>query len=230
MSTFPRHRRAVGAALVCAAVMIGFTSCTKGGGDTVAVSGTNDECIPETNRIPAGKVTFEFTNKADDVNELYVLTSDGGVVGEVENVTTGTSRQLNADLKAGTYELACKPGMVGDGIRTVITVTGKGGSAAPIPDRSISFDAVDFAYPTFEPGDIRSGQTIEFDMKNEGTEEHEFEVKTPSGAVLGEIGPTKVGASGKVALTFPEAGTYTYVCGIDGHEAKGMKGSFKVGG
>jgi iron uptake system component EfeO len=34
------------------------------------------------------------------------------------------SRELLVELPAGNYETACKPGMVGDGIRTALTVTG----------------------------------------------------------------------------------------------------------
>jgi iron uptake system component EfeO len=44
---------------------------------------------------------------------------------EVENIAPGLSRELLAELPAGTYEAACKPGMIGDGIRTTLTVTGE---------------------------------------------------------------------------------------------------------
>ena len=59
-------------------------------------------------------------------------------------------------------------------------------------------------------------------------EEHEFEIRRPTGSVLGEIGPTAPGATGTVVLTFDAPGTYTYVCGIADHETKGMTGTFTV--
>jgi iron uptake system component EfeO len=46
-------------------------------------------------------------------------------MGEVENIGPGLSRNLVVDLEKGTYEGACKPGMVGDGIRQKLTVTGE---------------------------------------------------------------------------------------------------------
>ncbi len=46
-------------------------------------------------------------------------------MGEVENIGPGLSRNLVVDLPKGTYEGACKPGMVGDGIRETLTVTGE---------------------------------------------------------------------------------------------------------
>jgi iron uptake system component EfeO len=44
---------------------------------------------------------------------------------EVENIAPGLSRELLTELPAGEYEAVCKPGMVGDGIRRTLTVTGK---------------------------------------------------------------------------------------------------------
>ncbi len=76
---------------------------------------------------------------------------------------------------------------------------------------------------------MKAGETIEFAMTNTATtEQHEFEVLGPDGNALGEIGPTDPGQTGTVVLTFDDAGTYTFVCGITDHEAKGMKGTFTV--
>ncbi|HZL06378.1 MAG TPA: hypothetical protein VFE45_13345 [Coriobacteriia bacterium] len=43
--------------------------------------------------------------------------------GERENFGPGTTRDLAVTLDAGNYDVACKPKMTGDGIRTKITVT-----------------------------------------------------------------------------------------------------------
>ena len=222
-------RRACFAATILTLVVAG-ASCAKKSDNTVAVTGTNDACTPAVTSLNAGKVTFEFTNKADKVNELYVLRADNSVVGEVENVTTGTKRSLTADLSAGEYFLACKPGQEGDGIRTEIEVTGGGGAAAPVADRTIAVGAANYSFTLPEGATIAKGETIAFTMKNDGTLEHEMEVFLPDGDALGEIGPTKAGESGAVTLTFDEAGTYRLVCGIEGHEALGMVSSIEVAG
>ena len=52
----------------------------------------------------------------------------------------GLSRELHVELPAGTYETACKPGMIGKGIRGALTVTG---SAAPLTDDAELADATD---------------------------------------------------------------------------------------
>ena len=94
---------------------------------SVAVTATDSTCEPATTTVPAGKSTFSVTNNGTKTTELYVYGGSGDsftkVVGEVEDVAPGTTRQLSAQLSAGTYELACKPGGSGDGIRTKITVS-----------------------------------------------------------------------------------------------------------
>ena len=52
-------------------------------------------------------------------------------MGEVENIAPGLTRELLVELPAGTYETACKPGMIGNGIRGALTVTG---AAAPLTE------------------------------------------------------------------------------------------------
>ncbi len=210
------------------ALVVAGASCAEKSDDTVAVTGTNDACTPAVTSLAAGTVTFEFTNTADRVNELYVLREDNSVVGEVENVTTGIQRSLTADLSAGSYFLVCKPGQAGDGIRTEIEVTGDGGAAAPVADKTIAVGATNYAFDLPDEATIAKGETITFTMKNDGTIEHEMEVFLPDGDALGEIGPTKAGETGSVTLTFDEAGTYRLVCGIEGHEAQGMVSSIEV--
>lgn len=222
-------RRACTASATLALVVAG-AACTKKADDTVAVTGTNTTCTPAVTSLTAGIVTFEFNNSADKVNELYVLRADNSVVGEVENVSPGTTRSLTADLSAGSYFLACKPGQAGDGIRTEIEVTGGGGADAPVTDRTIAVGAASYTFDLPEGAKIAQGETITFTMKNDATIEHEMEVFLPDGDALGEIGPTKAGETGSVTLTFDKAGTYRLVCGIEGHEAQGMVSSIKVAG
>jgi iron uptake system EfeUOB component EfeO/EfeM len=103
-----------------------LASCSSDAADvTVNVTGTNDGCSMSADELAAGTIGFEFTNEADDVNELYVVQADGDVVGEVENVTTGTTRTLTADLVAGDYLVRCKPGQSGDGIESSFRVLGE---------------------------------------------------------------------------------------------------------
>src|SRR2546426_626719 len=75
---------------------------------------------------------------------------------------------------------------------------------------------------------ITAGQTIEFELENTGTVEHEFEVLGPDGKAVGEVGETEAGKTGKADITLTKSGTYTFRCGIEDHEKRGMKGTFVV--
>lgn len=121
-----RTLAAAGATLALAALLAacGSTDAPSDGDTAVAVDSGDDTCTLSTTTIPAGDVTFTVTNSGSDVTELYVYAEDGTtIVGEVEDVTPGLSRELDVTLEAGSYVAACKPGMVGDGIRTSFEVT-----------------------------------------------------------------------------------------------------------
>ncbi|MFZ4519651.1 MAG: cupredoxin domain-containing protein [Microthrixaceae bacterium] len=235
MPVRPSVRRALGAVPLVALALAGVVGCSSDEAATkVAVTGTNDACTAARTQLPAGSIAFDFTNKADKVNELYVVREGGEVVGEVENVTTGTSRTLTADLSAGTYTLRCKPGQGGNGIESTVKVTGSGGAAAAAADRTVTFDAADFAYKDLDVSGITKGQSVKFAMTNSGAQNHEFEVVGPDGETVGEIAEIAPGANGTATITFTEPGEYTYQCILkdpaDGmqHDMKGMKGTFTV--
>jgi len=116
--------------LVVAFLVVG---CSSTSDNTLAVTGTDTSCTVAAPEVRAGKVTFEFENKASQVNELYVLRANKQVAAELENVTSGMTRSLNADLSSGTYTLTCKPGMKGRGISSTINVVGEGGAVSRQP-------------------------------------------------------------------------------------------------
>ncbi len=101
----------------------------SGGGaaaaDTVPVAATDDACDVASSELPAGTHSFAVTNSGAQVTEFYVYAEGDRVMGEVENIAPGLTRELLVELPAGSYQTACKPGMVGDGIRADLTVTGE---------------------------------------------------------------------------------------------------------
>ena len=53
---------------------------------------------------PAGSITFTVENTGSQTTEFYVYEQDGTtIVGEVENIGPGLSRDLTVDLTEGTY-------------------------------------------------------------------------------------------------------------------------------
>lgn len=93
--------------------------------DTIPVAATDDACDVEASELAAGTHEFAVTNNGSKVTEFYVYAEGDRVMAEVENIAPGLSRDLLVELPAGEYETACKPGMVGDGIRNPLTVTGE---------------------------------------------------------------------------------------------------------
>lgn len=221
----------VPARLLCLASLLSLAplACSAtDSADAVAITATDTQCRVARTDLEAGKRSFKVTNNGDKVTEVYVYAEGDRVVTEKEDIGPGTSVTFSADLAAGSYEVACKPGQTGDGIRQTITVTGKGGGSAKPADREVHLGAAEYSFSGLGGFTAKAGETIEFEMKNNGQEDHEFEVLLPSGEALGEIGPTKHGREGKVRLTFTTPGTYRFVCGIEDHDARGMAGTFTV--
>ena len=95
------------------------------GAGPIAVKASDTACEVSRTEAPAGTVEFTVTNSGEKVNEFYVYAEGDRIMGEVENVAPGLTRTFHVDLsEPGSYQTACKPGMVGDGIRAAFNVTG----------------------------------------------------------------------------------------------------------
>ncbi len=133
-----RKRAAVVVAGSSLALLLAACSSNAESSDAIAVSSTDDACEIAASQAPSGVVQFAATNNGSQVTEFYVLGADGlQIMAEVENVGPGLTRQLVAQLAPGTYTLACKPGMVGDGIRSSFTVTDSGNAAIADADDAV---------------------------------------------------------------------------------------------
>ncbi|MFI6279042.1 iron uptake system protein EfeO [Streptomyces sp. NPDC050988] len=125
-------RLSVVTAAVTAAAVTAVTGCTEksdasGGGDRVVkVTATDSKCEVSTTKFPAGHIQIDVENKGSKVTEVYLLFPDDRIVTERENIGPGTKQKVTAEVKAGEYRIACKPGMKGKGIRQDVTATGSG--------------------------------------------------------------------------------------------------------
>jgi len=101
-------------------------SGSKGSG-TINVESSADACEMTSTKAPSGNVVFKVKNTGNEVTEFYLYAEDGlRIIGEIENVGPGLSRDLVVRAAPGQYVAACKPGMVGKGIRTDFTVSDSG--------------------------------------------------------------------------------------------------------
>ena len=109
---------------VTALTLSGCTDNSAGAAGAITVSSTADACTVSNASTPGGTIRFDVTNEGSEVTEFYLLAEDGlRIVGEVENIGPGLTRDLVLVAPEGNYFTACKPGMVGDGIRSAFTVT-----------------------------------------------------------------------------------------------------------
>lgn len=174
--------------LVLAVSLLGLAACSKdpvatpGASGPIAVKATDTACEVGRTENGAGTVTFAIKNEGTKVTEFYVYSAGDRVMGEVENIAPGITRELKVELPSGTYETACKPGMVGKGIRGAFKVTG---SAAPLTaDAALA----------------------------EATESYQRYVKTQSDTLLVKtqefVDAVKAGDIAKAKTLFPIARTY----------------------
>lgn len=123
----PRFLRTATIAAIAVGVVVTGCSAKKSepGGTHISVDATDTGCALSAVEGPRGTTTFVITNNGAKVTEFYVYADGGGVLGEAENISPGLQRELTVDLtEPRAYQVACKPGMVGDGIRSTFTVKG----------------------------------------------------------------------------------------------------------
>ncbi|MHA5051533.1 iron uptake system protein EfeO [Streptomyces sp. SD15] len=124
-------RLSVVTAAATAAALTAITGCTEksdatSGDRVIEVTATDSKCEVSKKEFPAGHVEIAVENKGSKVTEIYLLFPDDRIVTERENIGPGTKQTVTAEVKAGDYRIACKPGMTGDGIRQDVKATGGG--------------------------------------------------------------------------------------------------------
>ncbi|KTS92488.1 lipoprotein [Microbacterium testaceum] len=140
--------RLLAAAAVAGAAALVLSGCVAktdaAASGALTVTSTDDGCAVSSASAPSGTVAFDVSNKSDQVTEFYLLASDGlRIVGEVENIAPGASRNLTVVAQPGDYYTLCKPGMVGDGVgKASFSVTGDA-VAVEGPDAEQKQQAVD---------------------------------------------------------------------------------------
>lgn len=216
--------------LVLAAVAAGtaaaLSACSgedasKGAGVTIIA--TDKTCEVAKTAFEPGPVAFTVTNNGSQTTEVYVYGETNGaftkVISEVENIGPGLSRDMAATLSGGRYEIACKPGQTGDGIRTPITVSGSGESASPSTkaeyDREIEVDVTASGVEGADGLSATTGQKIEFKLGNKSNAKRELEIINPAGRVVAEI-EADAGGAAETVVALDGPGTWTLKIEGDG--------------
>ena len=128
-----RRSAAVVSAASAITAVVALAGCTStapqsaapGEPGPITVKAADTACDVSATSAPAGKISFSINNTGTKTTEFYLYGTGDRIMGEVENIGPGLTRQLIVEVPdGGTYTTACKPGMVGDGIRAPFTVTG----------------------------------------------------------------------------------------------------------
>lgn len=139
-----------------ASALLVLTGCTDNApadpddARSLSVVATDSSCEVSATQAPSGTLTFAVTNSGAQVTEFYLLGSDGlRIIGEVENIGPGLTRELVVTAAPGKYFSACKPGMVGEGIRADFEVTDSGELVAPTGADAELVAAANSAYAAY---------------------------------------------------------------------------------
>ncbi|HEX7717319.1 MAG TPA: iron uptake system protein EfeO [Marmoricola sp.] len=120
------------------------------GAGPIKVTSSNDACELSTTTAGSGTLTFKVENTGSKVTEFYLYAEDGKrIVGEVENIGPGLTRDLVVTASPGTYVTACKPGMAGDGIRADFTVTDSGKASSASEAEQANLDRATAGYADY---------------------------------------------------------------------------------
>ena len=71
-----------------------------------------------------------------------------------------------------------------------------------------------------DPIDIRAGDTVTFEMRNDGRLPHDLRVTDDRSSTLGFAAAVPTGQTAVVQVTFEEPGAYRLVCDVDDHLTK----------
>lgn len=160
-------------------------------GGVISVTATDTACDLSATTAPAGTVTFAVTNAGTTTNEFYLYGEGDRIVSEVENITPGLTRTLTVELtEPATLQSACKPGMVGDGIRADFTITGTAtkGSA----DAQVAKAITDYrAYVAGEADELvtRTGTFVAAVKALYAPARHPWETIEPVAESFGDLDP-----------------------------------------
>lgn len=106
----------------------------------ITVNTGDTDCEVDTAEATSGTITFAVTNSGTKVNEFYLLGSNKlTIIGEVENIAPGATRDLTVQVGPGDYFTNCKPGMIGEGIgQAPFTVSGDAVQTSPEADAVVA--------------------------------------------------------------------------------------------
>lgn len=192
-------------------------------GQQVPVTATDTSCEVTTTLFTPGAVTFTVTNRGQQATGVYVYGREGDaftkVIAEVADVPAGRTGDLRASLQTGTYEVACKPGRQGDGVRTRITVSDDGNLASAAAevayDRSVTIELTDDAMNGVDALIAEPGEKLAFKVTNKTAGARTLYVLNPEGKRVAEM-KAEANGTAETVVTLGAAGDWSLKVKGDG--------------
>ncbi len=103
-----------------AATGCSLTTSTDAG---ISIRASDTACDISKSELIAGRQSFSIGNKGSKPTTVHVYGVGDRIIGEAGHIGPSASHTLELHLPAGLYQVACKPGLVGTGIRRSIHVT-----------------------------------------------------------------------------------------------------------
>jgi len=196
----PIRPRAVVAVALSAAALLALSACVPNNTTTTAdataltVDSSSSDCAVSASEAPSGAVSFSIENTGDQVTEFYLLADDElRIIGEVENIGPGITRDLVVQARPGDYYTVCKPGMVGAGIgKAAFTVTDSGVDLAGSADDQELIDAAAVNYVAYIKNQVEglvTSTTAFLDAYRAGDDETARALYAPTRAAYERIEP-----------------------------------------
>ncbi|MEV0002726.1 hypothetical protein AB0H28_10610 [Micromonospora sp. NPDC050980] len=192
-------------------------------GEQVPVTATDTSCEVTTTLFTPGTVTFTVTNRGQQATGVYVYGREGGgftkVVGEVADVPPGRTGDLRATLATGSYEVACKPGRQGDGVRTRITVSDDGNVASAAAetayDRAVAIELTGNTLTGADGLIAEPGEKFSLKVTNKTAGARTLYVLNPDGKRIAELKAEPNGTA-ETVVALGAAGNWTLKVKGDG--------------
>lgn len=101
------------------------------------------------------------------------------------------------------------------------TACGSNASAEPEREYTLRLRAVengaDYGYVADDPVDVRVGDRVTFEVRNDGALPHDLQILDPSGESIGVAPAVPSGETLQLSVTFDESGFYRLNCLVDDH-------------
>jgi uncharacterized cupredoxin-like copper-binding protein len=196
--------------------------------------------LSKTKNVPVGTVVFKLINRGKIPHDFQINGKKSKLIkpGKTGTLTVVFKKKAAFAYKctvAGHAQLGMK-GALGVGTAkvptttttattpsTTTTTTTTGAACASPTSSTVSVSMIEYAFH-LSTMSVHCG-TVTFQVKNDGSAAHDFVFPGIQNAATLLVAP---GGSTTLIVNFTNAGSFTYICDVPGHDRLGMVGTLTV--